>query len=104
MDADYNARRCPGVVRAVMPPLMLGQLSGKLPRAGAAPPRVMGGRERVQLDSFAAILPVCCRIPLRSGNKVASPGGSVAIPALIFNGLAQVVQAAHITPGNPTFV
>jgi hypothetical protein len=75
MDADYNARRRPGVVGAVTPPFMLGQPSGKRPGAGAAPPRVPGVRERVQLVPVAATLPVCCRIPLGSGNKLASPGG-----------------------------
>jgi hypothetical protein len=88
MNANYNARRRPGVVWAVTPPLMLGQPSGKLPRAGAAPPRVLGVRERVQLDPVAATLPVCCRIPLRSGNEVASPGGVGSIPTIVARSLA----------------
>ncbi len=31
--------------------------------------------DRIELEPTAATLQVCYRIPLRSGNKVASPGG-----------------------------
>lgn len=47
--------------------------------------------ERVEQDLEKASSRLCCRIPLHSGKKVASPVRSVAIPPSVFNGLAQTV-------------
>jgi hypothetical protein len=47
--------------------------------------------DRVELDPEEPSLRSCYRIPLRSGNKVASPGGLVAIPTTVFNSLAQAL-------------
>ena len=42
------------------------------------------------LDPAAATLQVCYRVPLHSGNKLASPGGSVTIPTIVARTLAKV--------------
>jgi hypothetical protein len=49
--------------------------------------------DRVELEPEEASLRLCYRIPLRSGNKVASPGGCVAIPSLPMSGRADSPNA-----------
>ena len=42
------------------------------------------------LDPELATLQLCYRIPLRGGNSVASPRGSVTIPTIVARTLAKV--------------
>ncbi len=46
--------------------------------------------DRVELDPEQATFQLCYRIPLRGGNSVASPRGSVTIPTIIAHTLARV--------------
>jgi hypothetical protein len=46
--------------------------------------------DRIELDPEQATLQVCYRIPLRGGNSLASPRGSVTIPTVVARTLVKV--------------
>lgn len=75
-EKDDEAAQALAVITDVQVRKMLSRLADDMRPYGRAELRdfLSSILDRVELDPEAATLQLCCRIPLKGGNKLASPG------------------------------